>query len=144
MSRLVLEWANFRESLLDGAERHPEQQASVDPDSARRGGGGLLDHLRDDRRGGAAEQHRGGDDATRRQHLPDAEISQHFNTGPDARRRFRNRKDITYEQALQVQEKATLAEAVGIEAWRFGRIVFWQGAKDQSECAAGGGERRRA
>jgi len=40
-----------------------------------------------------------------------------FNTGPDDRRRFRNRKDITIEQAQAVQDRATLAEAVGIEVW---------------------------
>jgi putative ABC transport system permease protein len=49
--------------------------------------------------------------------------------GGDNRRRFRNRKDITYEQALKVKEKATLAEAVGIEGWKFGRVVFWEGQK---------------
>ena len=49
--------------------------------------------------------------------------------GDDRRGRFRNRKDITYEQAVQVKEKATLAEAVGIEGWQFGRVVFSQGRK---------------
>ncbi|MCK5571719.1 MAG: ABC transporter permease, partial [Bacteroidetes bacterium] len=39
--------------------------------------------------------------------------------------RIRNRKDITYEQALQVHKRATLAEAVGIEAWRYGRVLVW-------------------
>jgi len=52
-----------------------------------------------------------------------------FNTTPEQRRKLRNRKNITYEQALDVKEKATLAEAVGIEAWKFGRIVFWEGHK---------------
>ena len=49
--------------------------------------------------------------------------------GDNRRGRFRNRKDITYEQAIQVREKATLAEEVGIEGWQFGRVVFWQGQK---------------
>jgi putative ABC transport system permease protein len=49
--------------------------------------------------------------------------------GDNQRGRYRNRKDITYEQAVQVKEKATLAEAVGIEGWEFGRLVFWQGQK---------------
>jgi len=49
-----------------------------------------------------------------------------FDHGPDTRRKLRNRKDITYEQALQVRDKATLAEAVGIESWQFGRIVYWR------------------
>ncbi|MBP1646899.1 MAG: ABC-type antimicrobial peptide transport system permease component [Bacteroidetes bacterium] len=47
----------------------------------------------------------------------------------ETRRKYRNRKDITYEQALQVKEKATLAEAVGIEVWRGGRVVFGNGQK---------------
>ncbi|MBM2839535.1 MAG: transporter efflux protein [Bacteroidetes bacterium] len=49
--------------------------------------------------------------------------------GDGARRRFRNRKDITYEQALAVREKATLATAVGIEVWEYGKIVWWNGQK---------------
>ena len=52
-----------------------------------------------------------------------------FNNGPGMGRRFRNRKDITYEQSLTVRDKATLAEAVGIESWEFGRIVRWRGEK---------------
>ena len=38
-----------------------------------------------------------------------------FNTTARERRKWRNRRNITYEQALQVREKVTLAEAVGIE-----------------------------
>ncbi|HXX62427.1 MAG TPA: ABC transporter permease [Bacteroidota bacterium] len=51
------------------------------------------------------------------------------NFGGDNRGRFRNRKQITYEEALAVKDKATLAEEVGIEGWQFGRVVFWQGTK---------------
>lgn len=61
-----------------------------------------------------------------------------FNSGHDARRRFRNRKDITYEQALQVRDKSTFAEAVGIEAWQFGRIVWWQGQKTNPNVSIAG------
>ena len=39
-----------------------------------------------------------------------------FNSGHDERRRLRNRKDITYEQAQRVRDQATYADAVGIEA----------------------------
>ena len=46
-----------------------------------------------------------------------------FSSGPRDRARFRNRKDITYDQGLKVKEKASLAEAVGLEAWFFGKIV---------------------
>ncbi len=56
-------------------------------------------------------------------------FSMDFNTTPEQRRKMRNRKNITYEQALEVKEKETLAEAVGIEAWKFGRVVFWEGHK---------------
>ena len=52
-----------------------------------------------------------------------------FQTGPEDRHRFRNRKDITLEQAMEVREKATLAEAVGIETWDGGKTMVWRGAK---------------
>jgi putative ABC transport system permease protein len=52
-----------------------------------------------------------------------------FNSTPEERRKMRNRKNITYEEALAVQQKCTLAEAVGIESWKFGRIIFWEGQK---------------
>jgi len=51
------------------------------------------------------------------------------------RGRYRNRKDITYEQALQVKEKASLAEQVGIEAWQGGRVIFWEGGKTNPNVA---------
>jgi putative ABC transport system permease protein len=50
-------------------------------------------------------------------------------SGDGARRRFRNRKDITYEQALAVRQQATLAAAVGIEVWEPGKIVWWNGQR---------------
>ncbi len=49
--------------------------------------------------------------------------------GGNNRGQFRNRKNITYEQALMVRDRATLAEAVGIEGWRFGRLIQWGGNK---------------
>jgi len=52
-----------------------------------------------------------------------------FEGGHEARRRMRNRKDITYEQANLVRERATLAEAVGLEVWDFGNQVAWKGQK---------------
>jgi putative ABC transport system permease protein len=54
---------------------------------------------------------------------------QGFDGGHEARMRLRNRKDITYEQALLVRERTTLAEAIGIESWQFGKIAFWNGNK---------------
>ena len=61
-----------------------------------------------------------------------------FNTGGGGMGRFRNRKDITYEQAVQVKEKATLAEEVGIESWQFGRIIFWRGEKTNPNVQVAG------
>jgi putative ABC transport system permease protein len=52
-----------------------------------------------------------------------------FDSGHEERRRLRNRKDITYEQAQRVRDQATYAEAVGIEAWQFGKIVYWEGRR---------------
>ena len=57
--------------------------------------------------------------------------------GPN-RGRFRNRKDITYEQALLVKDRATLAEEVGIEGWEGGRVVFAQGQKTNPNVAVCG------
>jgi putative ABC transport system permease protein len=61
-----------------------------------------------------------------------------FNTGPDDRRRFRNRKDITIEQANLVQERATLAQAVGIEIFSFGKVFVWRGQKTNPNLSIGG------
>ena len=61
-----------------------------------------------------------------------------FNTGHRDRARFRNRKDITYEQALAVRGQATLAEAVGIEVWRGGRIVYWRDQRTESNVGLAG------
>ncbi len=47
-----------------------------------------------------------------------------FNSGgPQDRAKFRNRKEIYYDQGLKVKEHATLAKAVGLESWTFGRAV---------------------
>jgi len=47
-----------------------------------------------------------------------------FRSGnPRERAKYRSRKDIVYTEGLRVKEKATFAKAVGLEAWRFGRII---------------------
>ncbi|HLF15449.1 MAG TPA: ABC transporter permease [Bacteroidota bacterium] len=61
-----------------------------------------------------------------------------FDGGHEARMRLRNRKDITYEQALQVRDKATFAEAVGLESWQFGRMAFWEGNKTNPNVQVAG------
>src|ERR1051325_1171293 len=42
---------------------------------------------------------------------------------PRDRAKIRNRKDVKYPQGLQVKERSSLASAVGLEAWDFGKIV---------------------
>jgi putative ABC transport system permease protein len=58
-----------------------------------------------------------------------------FNSGHD---RYRNRKDITYEEALQVWQKSTFAEAVGLEVWQFGRIIWWNGNRTNPNVSLAG------
>jgi putative ABC transport system permease protein len=43
--------------------------------------------------------------------------------GGASMRQYRMRQDITYEQAMLVNNRAELARAVGVEAWRGGRII---------------------
>jgi putative ABC transport system permease protein len=52
-----------------------------------------------------------------------------FGSSHEQRRRLRNRKDITYEQALVVRDRMTNASAVGIEIYRRGKVVVWEGKK---------------
>ncbi len=61
-----------------------------------------------------------------------------FDTSPEERRKMRNRKDITYAQAAQVREKTTLADAVGIEAWKFGKVVIWEKEKTNPNVSVAG------
>jgi len=56
-------------------------------------------------------------------------FSMDFNTTPEQRRKMWNRKNITFEEALQVRDKSTLAASVGIEGSSGGRIIWWQGKK---------------
>ncbi|MFZ1080606.1 MAG: ABC transporter permease [Candidatus Kryptoniota bacterium] len=43
--------------------------------------------------------------------------------------KYRNRKDITYEQAAELKERATLAKSVGVLAYTFGKIVQYRDQK---------------
>ena len=58
--------------------------------------------------------------------------------GHEARRRARNRKDITYDQAVLVRDNATLAESVGIEVWNFGRVVHARGERTNPNVSLAG------
>ena len=44
-------------------------------------------------------------------------------TSREERESLRNRKEITYAEALQVKEKSTIPLYVGIEAWSFGDLI---------------------
>ena len=47
-----------------------------------------------------------------------------FRSGsPSERAKYRNRKDLVYGEGLRVKQHTTLAKAVGLEAWTFGKIV---------------------
>ncbi len=54
------------------------------------------------------------------------------------RRKYRNRKNISYEQAQAVKEKTTHAEMVGIEGWKFGRTVVWNAQKTNPNIQVAG------
>jgi putative ABC transport system permease protein len=43
--------------------------------------------------------------------------------------KYRNRKDITYDQAIQLKEKATLAKSVGVLTGTWGKIVRFRDEK---------------
>lgn len=60
------------------------------------------------------------------------------------RRKYRNRKNISYEQAMAVKEKITTAEMVGIEGWKFGRTVVWNGQKTNPNIQVGGRMRKES
>ncbi|HWP82104.1 MAG TPA: ABC transporter permease [Bacteroidota bacterium] len=50
----------------------------------------------------------------------------------------RQRKDITYEQALAVVERMTLAKYVGLEAWQGGKVVQAGGIKTNPNVGVAG------
>ncbi|MBI5473201.1 MAG: ABC transporter permease [Ignavibacteriae bacterium] len=61
-----------------------------------------------------------------------------FNSTPQQRRMWRKRKNITLEEAEYVATHITLADAVGIESWVGGRIVYWRGEKTNPNISVGG------
>lgn len=61
-----------------------------------------------------------------------------FGSTHEQRRRWRMRRDITYDQAVYVSERLTLAEAVGIECWTGGKVAFWRGQKTNPNIGVGG------
>jgi putative ABC transport system permease protein len=61
-----------------------------------------------------------------------------FQSGPEQSSRIRNRKDITYEQAMHVRDQMTLASAVGIESWERDLVYFWRGEKTNPNAMLAG------
>jgi putative ABC transport system permease protein len=61
-----------------------------------------------------------------------------INSTPQQRRKWRNRKNITLEQAKYVRDHVTLASSVGIECWHGGTTVFWRGQKTNPNIGFGG------
>jgi putative ABC transport system permease protein len=135
MSKLVLEWSNFRESLMMAlaAIRASKLRSVLTLLGVTVGVFSIISVmtavgvLRNSIEEGITQL---GANTFQIQKFPVVIGDNHANW-----HKYRNRKDITYEQALQVKQKVTLAEAVGIEVSRGGRIVFWNGQKTNPNIA---------
>ncbi len=58
--------------------------------------------------------------------------------GPMERFKYRNRKDITYDQGLSVKEKATMAKYVGLESWVGAKIVKYKNIETNPNVGVAG------
>ncbi len=58
--------------------------------------------------------------------------------GPGWWAKYRNRKDLTYEQVMKLKERATLASSVGAEADKWGKIVQYQDQKTNPNVSVDG------
>lgn len=58
--------------------------------------------------------------------------------GPGWRERFRNRKDLTYQEGLAVVEKTSGAKHVGLEVWKFGVDVSWKNVRTDPNVSIAG------
>lgn len=54
------------------------------------------------------------------------------------RHRFRNRKDITYEQGQHFYERMTLAKYVGLETWNGGKVIEYKKLKTNPSVGVAG------
>ncbi|MEO8166863.1 MAG: ABC transporter permease [bacterium] len=61
-----------------------------------------------------------------------------FSSSHAERHKWRNRKNISLQQALYVRDHLTLANSVGIECWSGGKIVVWHGEKTNPNIEIGG------
>jgi putative ABC transport system permease protein len=129
MSKVVLEWSNFRESLMMAiaAIRGSKLRSVLTLLGVTVGVFSIISVmtavgvLRNSIEEGITQL---GANTFQIQKFPVVFGDNHAN-----HHKYHNRKDITYEQALQVKQKSTLAEAVGIELDRGWRIVYWNGEK---------------
>ena len=60
------------------------------------------------------------------------------NFGDRDRARFRNRKDITYEQAELFADRMTLAKHVGLEVWAGGKVAEYKNIKTNPSVGVAG------
>jgi putative ABC transport system permease protein len=61
------------------------------------------------------------------------------NVGHRNRGKFRNRKDITYDDFKRLREKLTDAKEVAVERWQFGRVVKFNGEETNPNVSFCGG-----
>jgi putative ABC transport system permease protein len=59
---------------------------------------------------------------------------------PHERAKIRARKNIKIDQGIQVKEKTTLAKAVGLESWDFGKVVATRNGQKTNPNISIGGE----
>jgi putative ABC transport system permease protein len=58
--------------------------------------------------------------------------------GPGEWRKYRNRKDITFDQGLAIKEKMTLAQNIGMESWRGGKIIKYRNLETNPNVGVAG------
>ena len=61
-----------------------------------------------------------------------------FTSSNSERRKWRNRRNISLQQAMYVRDHTALASSVGIESWSGGKMVFWRGQKTNPNIEIGG------
>ncbi len=60
------------------------------------------------------------------------------NHGPGWWEKYRNRKDLTYDDGLAVVDRATLANNVGLEVWSGGHTVEWRNTRTDPNVGVAG------
>lgn len=52
--------------------------------------------------------------------------------------KYRNRKNLTYEQGVEVEEKVTTAKNVGLEVWTGGHVIKWRNTQTDPNIGVAG------